>query len=180
MTSVRGGGSEVTERADEEFEVTNPGVQPEEPPAPRAEPPEHTQRIPTEEWATRSLPAIPGGDAVAAVGPGAASRARGSRLGAVLFWMAVGWWLFAAVRLADAVARISYTDGALRPVSGATLRDAARAATTSGRSELLALVLLSVLAALVLLVSRGRRGLGVLALALAAAAAGLAGWQLLS
>ncbi|AXG15018.1 hypothetical protein [Intrasporangium calvum] len=179
MTSVRRGGSEVTEPADEEFEVTIPGLR-EEPAAPHPGPADHTERVPTEEWRTRSLTPMPGGDAVAAVGRRPEPASRVTRFGAALFWMAVGWWLFAAVRLADAVARSGFADGALRQVSGETLRDAARAATTtSGRTELLALVALSVLAAVVLLVSR-RRALGLLAFGLAAAAAGVAGWQLLS
>jgi hypothetical protein len=102
-----------------------------------------------------------------------------SRFGAALLWMAVGWWLFIAVRVGEALADVAWVDGRFRAVPATKVADAFRAVTDLGRAELVAATGLSVLATLVLFSSRGRRGLGVVALVVAAGTIVLTAWRLL-
>ncbi|GAA6525935.1 hypothetical protein [Intrasporangium sp. DVR] len=115
--------------------------------------------------------------------PGSAPRpeprpTRISRVGAALFWVAFGWWLFAAVRVGSDLAQAGFVDGSFRQVPGATVLDAVQDATDGGGAELVALVGLSLTAAIVLLVRRGRRLLGSAAVVLAAASVADAWWHL--
>jgi hypothetical protein len=153
---------------------------------------EDTRVIPVDEWTPRSvpsesasdtaeLPAMPAPVAPAALpAPIAARRqaSRWSRFGAALFWIALGWWLFAAVRAGTAVLDLAYVDGTFRSVPSRTVLETVREATDRGREELLAVATLSMLAAVVLLAGRGRRWLGAVALLVAAGTLVTAVWHL--
>lgn len=178
MTNVGGGASEVAQRDDDEFEVAVPASPTGETEVMPASAPDHTRRIPLLDEEPRPITPMPGDDAAAPVAPPPSRTSRTARFGAALFWMAAGWWLFAVVRWGTEVARASNVDGVWRQVPTATLTDAARDATDRAPSELIALVALSVIATLVLLISRGRRWLGVPGLGLAAAAVVVAWWHL--
>lgn len=91
------------------------------------------------------------------------------QVGVALFWITVGWWLFFVVRLFGRIARVGFGDTlAIRAID-------------AGAEETVVAAVLSVLAALLLLVGRGRAGrspLGWAALALAAATVGVTIWRL--
>lgn len=91
------------------------------------------------------------------------------QLGVALFWISVGWWLFFVVRLLGRIARVGFGDTlAIRAID-------------AGAEETVVAAVLSVLAALLLLLGRGRAGrspLGWTALALAVATVVVTIWRL--
>jgi len=92
------------------------------------------------------------------------------QIGVALFWITVGWWLFVLIRIVGFLTRHGVTDTILiRTID-------------LGAEETLVAAALSVLAALLLLLGRGRAGrssLGWAALALAVVTVGVAVWRLL-
>lgn len=92
---------------------------------------------------------------------------RWSRFGAALFWITVGWWIFVGVRLSEKWVRSGYSDHIFYDTVAMV------------REEPVVAAGISVLAALVLLLSSGRRWLGRLALAVAGATVAVAAWRLL-
>ncbi|EWT01392.1 hypothetical protein N865_08635 [Intrasporangium oryzae NRRL B-24470] len=91
-------------------------------------------------------------------------------VGVALFWMTVGWWVFVLVRVLGRVARVGGSDRLLIDTVDRYVEETIIAA------------ILSVLAALLLLLSRGRSGrdaLGWSALALAVVTVGVAVWRVL-
>jgi hypothetical protein len=92
------------------------------------------------------------------------------QIGVALFWITVGWWLFFLIRVLGHLTRHGVTDTILiRSID-------------SGAEETVVAAVLSVLAALLLLLGRGRSGrspLGWAALALAVVTVGVAVWRLL-
>lgn len=92
------------------------------------------------------------------------------QIGAALFWITVGWWLFVLIRLLGFLTRNGLTDTILiRTID-------------LGAEETVVAAVLSVVAALLLLLGRGRSGrspLGWSALALAVVTVGVAVWRLL-
>jgi hypothetical protein len=90
------------------------------------------------------------------------------QIGLALFWVTVGWWLFVVVRLLGWFTRNGLTDTIL-------IRTIDR-----GAEETVVAAVLSVLAALLLLLGRGRRGrdvLGWVSLALAVVTVAVAVWR---
>ena len=92
------------------------------------------------------------------------------QIGVALFWITVGWWLFFLIRLLGFMTRHGVTDTILiRTID-------------LGAEETVVAAVLSVLAALLLLLGRGRSGrspLGWAALALAVVTVGVAVWRVL-
>jgi len=92
------------------------------------------------------------------------------QIGVALFWITVGWWLFFLIRLLGFMTRHGVTDTILiRTID-------------LGAEETVVAAVLSVLAALLLLLGRGRSGrspLGWASLALAVVTVGVAVWRLL-
>jgi hypothetical protein len=92
------------------------------------------------------------------------------QIGVALFWITVGWWVFVLIRLLGYLTRNGLTDTILiRTID-------------LGAEETVVAAVLSVLAALLLLVGRGRAGrspLGWSSLALAVVTVGIAVWRLL-
>ncbi|WP_207556099.1 hypothetical protein, partial [Intrasporangium flavum] len=90
------------------------------------------------------------------------------QIGVALFWVTVGWWVFVLVRLLGWFTRYGLTDTIL-------IRTIDR-----GAEETVVAAVLSVLAALLLLLGRGRRGrdlLGWASLALAVVTVAVAVWR---
>ena len=90
------------------------------------------------------------------------------QIGLALFWVTVGWWVFVLVRLLGWFTRYGLTDTIL-------IRTIDR-----GAEETVVAAVLSVLAALLLLLGRGRRGrdvLGGASLALAVVTVAVAVWR---
>lgn len=201
MTHPHGAGSDVAEHDEREFTVAIPGPVPERTEVVTAAAPvdtqvlasgvpEETQRLPVDERTPRYIPPMPKPDpdelpsapvrrAPPADSPAAAAPAsRTNRFGAALFWMAMGWWLLAAVRAGAELVEASVVDGSIRRLPSAALLDIMRDATDRGRVELIAAAALSLVAAAVLVTSRGRRLLGVAAVLVAVGTAALAWWHL--
>ncbi|WP_030197159.1 hypothetical protein [Terrabacter tumescens] len=92
------------------------------------------------------------------------------QIGVALFWVTVGWWLFFLIRVLGYLTRYGLTDTILiRTID-------------LGAEETVVAAVLSVLAALLLLLGRGRAGrsaLGWSSLALAVVTVGVAVWRLL-
>ncbi|WP_028785224.1 hypothetical protein [Terracoccus sp. 273MFTsu3.1] len=92
------------------------------------------------------------------------------QIGVALFWITVGWWLFVLIRVLGFLTRHGVTDTILiRTID-------------LGAEETVVAAVLSVLAALLLLLGRGRAGrspLGWASLALAVVTVGVAVWRLL-
>jgi hypothetical protein len=92
------------------------------------------------------------------------------QIGVALFWITVGWWLFVLIRVLGFLTRNGLTDTILiRTID-------------LGAEETVVAAVLSVLAALLLLLGRGRSGrspLGWASLALAVVTVGVAVWRLL-
>ena len=141
-----------------------------------------TQAIPVFE-PTRELPVPPNPYAGQPVWPGTpatpvhAGRAVDEdvdpllgQIGVALFWITVGWWVFFLIRALGFLTRNGLTDTILiRTID-------------LGAEETVVAAVLSVLAALLLLLGRGRAGrspLGWSALALAVVTVGVAIWRLL-
>jgi hypothetical protein len=143
-----------------------------------------TQAIPRSE-PTRELPAVPpvppNPYAGQPVWPADATRPSGAaapdpdvdpllgQIGLALFWVTVGWWVFVLVRLLGWFTRHGITDTIL-------IRTIDR-----GAEETVVAAVLSVLAALLLLLGRGRGGrtaIGWASLALALVTVGVAIWRL--
>jgi hypothetical protein len=147
--------------------------------APAAAP---TQDIPVFE-PTRELPVPPNPYAAQPVWPGtpaAPGPAGGAvdesvdpllgQIGVALFWITVGWWVFFLIRVLGSLTRDGLTDTIL-----------IRTIDLGGEETVVAAVL-SVLAALLLLLGRGRAGrspLGWASLLLAVVTVGTAVWRLL-
>jgi hypothetical protein len=92
------------------------------------------------------------------------------QVGAALFWVTVGWWLFFVVRLLGRLLRVGFDDTIV-------IR-----AIDAGVEETVVAAVLSVAAALLLLLGRGRAGrspLGWASLVLAVLTVGLTVWRLL-
>ena len=181
-TPAAGGPSGST--PDQQFTVPVPNLPPPPTaaaptPAPTAAP---TQAIPVFE-PTRELPVPPNPHAGQPVWPGTpvtpapAGRAVDEsvdpllgQIGVALFWITVGWWLFFLIRVLGFLTRSGLTDTILiRTID-------------LGAEETVVAAVLSVLAALLLLLGRGRAGrspLGWSALALAVVTVGVAIWRLL-
>lgn len=181
-TPAAGGPSGST--PDQQFTVPVPNLPPPPTaaaptPAPTAAP---TQAIPVFE-PTRELPVPPNpyaGQPVwpgTPVTPGPAGRAVDEsvdpllgQIGVALFWITVGWWLFFLIRILGFLTRSGLTDTILiRTID-------------LGAEETVVAAVLSVLAALLLLLGRGRAGrspLGWCSLALAIVTVGVAVWRLL-
>lgn len=91
-------------------------------------------------------------------------------IGVALFWITVGWWVFFLIRVLGFLTRNGLTDTILiRTID-------------LGAEETIVAAVLSVLAALLLLLGRGRAGrspLGWASLALAVVTVGIAVWRLL-
>ncbi len=166
--------------------MTNPAG----PPLPRTDPGEreytvviptavtdHTQMIPVQGDEPRRMPSGSAGDTAELP---ARPDSRWSRFGAALCWIVLGWWLFAAVRLGVALSDVAHVNGSLRRLPAGTLLDLVREATDRGSAELLTAATLAVLAAVVLMASRGRRLLGALSLVTAAGTIVTAVWHLAS
>lgn len=100
-------------------------------------------------------------------GASAEVDSRSSRFGAALFWITVGWWIFVGVRFGEKWIRSGYSDHILYDTVAMV------------KEEPLIAAGFSVLAALVLLLSSGRRLLGALALALSGATVAVAAWRLM-
>ncbi|NUO90881.1 MAG: hypothetical protein HOP97_06390 [Terrabacter sp.] len=92
------------------------------------------------------------------------------QVGAALFWVTVGWWLFFVVRLLGRIVRVGFGDTlVIRTID-------------MGPEETVVAAVLSVLAALLLLLGRGRAGrspLGWASLVLAVLTLALTVWRLL-
>ena len=92
------------------------------------------------------------------------------QVGSALFWVTVGWWLFFVVRLMGRIARMGFDDTlVIRTID-------------AGPEETVAAAVLSVLAALLLLLGRGRAGrtpLGWASLGLAVLTVAVTVWRLL-
>ncbi|MGO4597198.1 hypothetical protein [Terrabacter sp. 2RAF25] len=91
------------------------------------------------------------------------------QVGLALFWVTVGWWLFFVVRLLGRIARLGFGDTLV-------IR-----AIDTGPEETVVAAVLSVLAAMLLLLGRGRSGrspLGWAAVALAVVTVVIAIWRL--
>lgn len=92
------------------------------------------------------------------------------QVGSALFWITVGWWLFFVVRLMGRIARVGFDDTlVIRTID-------------AGPEETVSAAVLSVLAALLLLLGRGRTGrtpLGWAALGLAVLTVAVTVWRLL-
>jgi hypothetical protein len=115
----------------------------------------------------------PPGAADTGTPPAAAERAVDpliGQVGAALFWVTVGWWLFFVVRLLGRIVRVGFGDTLV-------IR-----AIDSGAEETVVAAVLSVVAALLLLMGRGRSGrspLGWASLALAVLTVVVTVWRLL-
>lgn len=180
------GGPSGSSAPDEQFTVPVPNVPrgtaipaPAPAPASAAAP---TQAIPVFE-PTRELPVPPNPYAGQQVWPGmptpsgAAGRAVDEsvdpllgEIGVALFWITVGWWVFFLIRVLGFLTRNGLVDTILiRTID-------------LGAEETIVAAVLSVLAALLLLLGRGRAGrspLGWSSLALAVVTVGVAIWRLL-
>ena len=92
------------------------------------------------------------------------------QIGVALFWITVGWWVFVLIRVLGYLTRNGLTDTILiRTID-------------LGAEETVVAAVLSVLAALLLLLGRGRAGrspLGWSSLVLAVVTVGIAVWRLL-
>jgi hypothetical protein len=92
------------------------------------------------------------------------------QVGVALFWVTVGWWLFFVVRMLGRMVRVGFDDTiVIRTID-------------LGPEETLVAAVLSVLAALLLLLGRGRAGrspLGWASLVLAVLTVGVTVWRLL-
>jgi len=122
---------------------------------------------------------LPGGtEAAEAAAPAAVSLPRWARLGAALFWMALGWWLVVAVRLGVRLFDTTWAGDGFRTISSTTVADLVREVTDRGRVELLTVAAISLVATLVLLIGRSRRGLGILSLLVTTGTIALTVWHL--
>ena len=122
----------------------------------------------------------PGAPAAGPPGPVAIARADHSaeqavdpligQIGAALFWVTVGWWLFFVVRLLGRLVRVGFDDTiVIRTID-------------AGPEETVLAAVLSAVAALLLLLGRGRAGrspLGWASLALAVLTVAITVWRLL-
>lgn len=92
------------------------------------------------------------------------------QIGTALFWVVVGWWLFFVIRLLGYLVRVGATDTmVIRTID-------------IGAEQTVTAAVLSLLAALLLLLGRGRGGrspLGWASLVLAVATVGIAVWRVL-
>lgn len=149
----------------EPAEAPGPGVTQTIPHAPASGAPVTTVPIPTSvPYAVEPARVTPPGSAEPEVDPLLGA------IGVALFWMTVGWWVFVLVRILGRLARDGVSDRLLIETVDRYVEETIIAA------------ILSVLAALLLLLGRGRSGrdaLGWSALALAVVTVAVAVWRVL-
>ena len=137
---------------------------------------EPTRQLPRPPWeggppvAARGLLGAPAPATAATQDPDAVPDPLLAQIGAALFWITVGWWVTVVVRLLGTLVRQG-------PISTLVIESVGR-----WPEEIIVAAVISVLAALVLLLGRGPRGrdlLGWASAALAVVTVGVAAWRLL-
>ncbi|WP_404390238.1 hypothetical protein [Humibacillus xanthopallidus] len=137
---------------------------------------EPTRQLPRPPWeggppvATPGLTGAPAPATAATQDPDAVPDPLLAQIGAALFWITVGWWVTVVVRLLGTLVRQG-------PISTLFIESVGR-----WPEEIIVAAVISVLAALVLLLGRGPRGrdlLGWASAALAVVTVGVAIWRLL-